>query len=301
MDLQTTAQTLKLFEPVKTLHLESTDVCNAACPLCPRELDTNFDKSIKHHLAVEQIKNLFSEEFIRNLDKMFMCGNYGDPAAGKHTLEIYRYFRQINPNIVLGMNTNGSLQSPAYWEELASIFTNPHDFVIWSIDGLEDTNHIYRINTQWHKIINNVKAYIAAGGNAQWDMLVYEHNQHQVDQVQELAKSMGFTWFRAKVSSRPTEDITWLKQPTGWTDPVVTQGEIQCIAEKDKSLYVSAQGILYRCCWLGYHPSWSMDYFEDIKKTWNTDNCHRQCKKICTTRNQGNSFSNQWQRAVALC
>ena len=291
---------LKLSEPVKVLHLEPTDVCNAACPLCPRETDRRFDKTIKHHLTVEQIQNLFDEDFIRGLDKMFMCGNYGDPAASENALAIYRYFRQINPNIILGMNTNGSLRNPAWWQELAGIFTNPEDFVIWSLDGLEDTNHIYRINTQWHKIMRNAKAYIAAGGNAQWDMLVYEHNQHQVDQAQAQAKAMGFTWFRAKVSSRPPENIAWLKQPTGWNNPIVTVGKVECIAEKDQSLYVSARGILYRCCWLGYHPSWSMDHFIDIKKTWNTDQCHVQCKKVCTTQNSGNSFTNQWQRNVPL-
>jgi len=33
---------------------------------------------------------------LRNLDKMVMCGNYGDPAAGKHTLGILSYFRGLN-------------------------------------------------------------------------------------------------------------------------------------------------------------------------------------------------------------
>ena len=35
---------LKLFETVKVLHLEPTDICQAACPLCAREIDFNFDK-----------------------------------------------------------------------------------------------------------------------------------------------------------------------------------------------------------------------------------------------------------------
>jgi MoaA/NifB/PqqE/SkfB family radical SAM enzyme len=74
-----------------------------------------------HHLSVEQIKELVDDDTIRNLDKMFMCGNYGDPAAGKNTLEIFRYFRSINPTITLGMNTNGGLRSIDWWQELAEI------------------------------------------------------------------------------------------------------------------------------------------------------------------------------------
>jgi MoaA/NifB/PqqE/SkfB family radical SAM enzyme len=66
----------------KVLHLEVTDVCQAACPQCEREVNPAFDSTVKHHLSVDQIKSLFDEDFIRNLDKMFMCGNYGDPGCG---------------------------------------------------------------------------------------------------------------------------------------------------------------------------------------------------------------------------
>ena len=38
------------------LHLEPTDVCQAACPLCARELDPAFRKSSKHHLQIDQME-----------------------------------------------------------------------------------------------------------------------------------------------------------------------------------------------------------------------------------------------------
>ena len=68
---------------IKVLHLEPTDVCQAACALCARETDSNFRKDRQHHLAMDQILQVFDQEKIQELDKMFMCGNYGDPAAGK--------------------------------------------------------------------------------------------------------------------------------------------------------------------------------------------------------------------------
>ena len=46
----------------------------------------------------------------------------------------------------------------------------------FAIDGLEDTNHIYRRNTDWVKIVQNATAYIAAGGRAEWDFIVFAHN-----------------------------------------------------------------------------------------------------------------------------
>lgn len=78
----------------KVLHLEPTDVCQAACSLCARETDPNFRKDRQHHLDMYKIMQVFDADRIAELDKMFMCGNYGDPAAGKYTLNIYREFRK---------------------------------------------------------------------------------------------------------------------------------------------------------------------------------------------------------------
>lgn len=287
----------KLFETVRVLHLEPTDVCQAACPSCARETDSAFNKNIKHHLTVSELKNLLPDQVIYRLDKMFMCGNYGDPAAGK-VLDIVDHFRNINSSIVIGMNTNGGIQAPWWWAALAKRLNQPKDYVVFSVDGLEDTNHIYRKNVVWDKVMRNIEAFINAGGNAQWDMLIYEHNEHQVDACEQLARNMGFKWFRAKVSKRlPT--VNWLKPPKGWTRPIVEQGPIDCFRERDQSLYLSAKGIYHPCCWLG-HGTDTIDKFDQIKATWDTVDCNPVCKETCSTVNNVSNFTGQWQRNVPL-
>jgi MoaA/NifB/PqqE/SkfB family radical SAM enzyme len=287
---------------IQILHVESTDACNAACPQCSRELDQAFDKNDLHHLTVDQIKNLIDEDTIRQLNKMYMCGNYGDAAAGRHTLELYQYFRKINPNIILGMNSNGGLRTTDWWKELAKLLNAERDYVVFSIDGLEDTNHIYRINVNWNRLMENIQAFISAGGTAHWDMLVFKHNQHQVDACQELAKSMGFKWFRAKVSKRFYQyPIDFLQPPVGWKDPVTAIGEIRCQAINDQSAFISAQGNLYPCCWVGERqPSTTLDQFDDIVASWGTDQPNAVCTRTCMKNTTGTSFTNQWQREVAL-
>lgn len=279
---------------IKILHLEPTDVCQAACALCAREIDPNFNKSQSHHLDMHKIMQVIDADRIANLEKMFMCGNYGDPAAGKWTLHIYRTFRKLNPNIVLGMNTNGALKSALWWQELANIFNKPRDYVVFSIDGLEDTNHIYRKNVNWSRLMENARAFIAAGGSAHWDMLVYQHNQHQVDACEQLAKDMGFTWFRAKVSRRTP--VNGLSFPIGWANPIQEFGPVHCQALKESSLYIDAHGREHPCCWLG---SRSKDFvtLEQVQESWTTDP-YPICQKVCATIN--NSFTNQWQREIKL-
>jgi MoaA/NifB/PqqE/SkfB family radical SAM enzyme len=187
-----------------------------------------------------QISTIVSDQQIRELDKMFMCGQYGDPAAGKHTMEIYQYFRSLNPNITLGMNTNGALQNRSWWYDLGKLFNKSEDYVVFSIDGLADTNHIYRRNVDWVKLMNNIRGYVSAGGSAHWDMLVYGHNEHQVDECEQLARDIGFTWFRAKISKRGSFD-SQLQPATGWQSPVAAQGPINCYALNESSAYIDAQ------------------------------------------------------------
>ena len=138
MDSHNITQT-SISREIKVLHLEPTDVCQASCPLCARETDKHFRKDRQHHLDMYKIMQIFDADRISKLYKMFMCGNYGDPAAGKYTLDIYRWFRELNPNITLGMNTNGALQTTFYWHELGRLFNQLNDYVVFSIDGLEDT------------------------------------------------------------------------------------------------------------------------------------------------------------------
>lgn len=285
---------------IKVLHIEPTDVCQAACPLCARETDPAFIKDTKHHLTVEQIKQQFSDRVIASLDKMFMCGNYGDPAAGYYTMDIYRYFRQVNPDIVLGMNTNGAIQSTFFWHALGQLFNQPEDYVVFSIDGLEDTNQVYRKNVQWQRLMSNAEAFIAAGGSAHWDMLVYRHNQHQVEACERLARDMGFKWFRAKVSRRGFTDR--LEFPMGWKEPQIKKGAIRCHAQQEKSMYIDAQGRVSACCWLGStQTDFVRDDLKTVKLTWRTDNPHTVCLQTCASDKEKTSFSGQWQREVQLC
>jgi len=284
-------------QDVQVLHIEPTDACNAACPQCSRETNTTFDKTDLHHLTVDQIKDIVDEDSIRNLNKMFMCGDYGDPAAGKYTLEIYRYFRSINSTITLGMNTNGGIRNTDWWSQLGGILNTQKDYAIFSLDGLSDTNHIYRINVNFDKVIQNARAFIRAGGNAHWEMLVFEYNQHQISQAEQMAKDLGFKWFRAKVSRRfQLYPVEFLRPPTGWKDPTVSSGAIDCQILKDKSLYISATGKLYPCCWLGI-TDYTIDHFGAVTNSWN-NNPIKVCADTCTKNTEGTSFTNQWQREV---
>jgi MoaA/NifB/PqqE/SkfB family radical SAM enzyme len=174
-------------------QVELTSYCNAACPQCPRN---NNGAGINPymplcHLGRETIDRTFDTELCGRIKQMFFCGSYGDPIMHPEFLDILRDFRRKNPTLWLYFHTNGGAHTPEYWAEIARIMAG-YGQIDFGIDGLEDTLHLYRKNVKYTKVIENAQAFISAGGRAQWNFIVFKHNEHQVDQVKQLGKDLGF-------------------------------------------------------------------------------------------------------------
>lgn len=194
------------YDNLTQLHIELTNACNAACPMCQR-----FFKGstlMRPDLEIEQITydqfvEWFPPEVIEKLEVVLFCGVHGDPGMAKDLYEICEYIANSSPDVCIRMHTNGGMRKPEFWSKLGSLFAKRKKpwwewRVIFSIDGLEDTNHLYRRNVEWNKLIENVKAFINAGGMAEWDYLVFKHNEHQIDEAKQLAKKLGFSNFIPK-------------------------------------------------------------------------------------------------------
>ena len=211
------------------VHWEPTDRCNSRCPMCPRYTKDGFEMSTlpDKEWTLEGFKKSWPVDFIKNnLKKILACGNFGDPCACREFVDIFEYVRDLSPGIGLACNTNGSLRTPEWWARLGAVMTheqNPGNYCTFSIDGLEDTNHLYRRKTNFKKIMQNAQAFIDAGGIAHWDYIVFEHNEHQVAEARDLAISMGFKNFNIKRTTR------WQRYDNG-------QGSYRVI-EKGKHLY----------------------------------------------------------------
>lgn len=252
---------------IKDVHLEVTSKCQAKCPMCPRRIQGGPLNPFIHldEITLDRFKQWFPVEFIKQLNSMFMCGNLGDPIVSKDTLEIYKYLRETNPHIRLSMHTNGSARDTEWWKQLAQTQVK----VTFGIDGLADTNHLYRISTDFDKIIANAKAFIQAGGFAKWHMLVFKHNEHQVETAEQMSKDLGFKIFTTKHTSRFKKDYLQVidekgnplhklepTQKSADMIPLIEQSQqetkptIVCKAVKNKQLYVSACGNVSPCCWL---------------------------------------------------
>jgi MoaA/NifB/PqqE/SkfB family radical SAM enzyme len=168
------------------------------------------------------------------------------------------------------MNTNAGAKSVAWWEELADVI-NKKGAVIFSVDGLRDTNHLYRQGVNWDNVERNMQAFINAGGRARWDFLIFEHNQHQIDEAEALATKWGCEKFMKKKTGRfitgkgekkqshqavdkKGNNSTEIKQDVilnkyGSMDTYYDAAPIICKVKKDNSLFITAEGLALPCCW----------------------------------------------------
>lgn len=189
------------FDEIEAVEWEITTRCNASCPQCPRN---NYGGKVISTLPLitidlETAKKFLPIENMKNLKSVYFCGTYGEPAVNKELVQICEWIKSFG--ITVGIHTNGGIQNEKWWTDLANVL-DENDFVVFGIDGLEDTNHLYRKGVNWNRLVKNATAFIDAGGSAQWDFIAFRHNEHQVEDARNLSVELGFKKFNIKKTSR---------------------------------------------------------------------------------------------------
>jgi MoaA/NifB/PqqE/SkfB family radical SAM enzyme len=271
------------FDEIKRAHIELSTNCQAKCPMCARNNHGGLDNPLLpiNDIDLDFFKKIITPEFMMQLREISVCGNFGDALLNKDLLDIVKYITTTNPKIHFDLHTNASLRTPAWWTDFAQSMPISHQ-VHFGIDGLEDTHHLYRIGTNFNKIIENAKAFIAAGGKARWNFITFKHNEHQLETAREMAKELGFDSFHEKQTSRfigkpwfdvvdkdgqviyklenPSErKIVFIEESTVRDyKQVVASASIECEIEDTKSVFIDGMGYLFPCCFVAgvrYHYS----------------------------------------------
>jgi len=272
---------------ITSVHMEHTSKCNLLCPQCARVVNGKVNPDLPlTELTLKDYQHIFTEDFAPQIKNVYWCGSYGDSIASSTWVECAYWLRYSGVQS-MQLFTNGSARKPDWWRGLSNIFNREHDFVHFSIDGLEDTNHLYRVNSDWKIIMKNVKAFIEAGGNARWDYLIFDHNKHQIEEAYNLAKDLGFRQIVFKNTSRFIANNEFLNSMSRDTENVYnkkTQESIHTISDKEnenvskfdaiiekygnwesyvdattiscksqelKSIYIDFTARMWPCCWTG--------------------------------------------------
>ena len=286
-------------ESIEVIDFELTSFCNAKCPQCPR-FDMFGNLNVKPtNLDFDLIKSMPIKKLI-NLRTISLIGNFGDPLMHPEIDKILNFFDDKEITI----STNASLRHPNWWSEIAKKI--PNISITFCIDGLEDTHSLYRRNTSYKKVIENAKNFIDNGGKAEWQFIVFKHNEHQIEKAKNLSKKLGFKNIKFMYSDRFDTTNIWkvydnhnylydleksskqvtlreklhTKEGEKYWKNMLHKGEtknIDCVWSKNKKIYIHSDGTIFPCCWIaGIKQGRQIEkkMYEKIIKNWHDVNLY---------------------------
>jgi MoaA/NifB/PqqE/SkfB family radical SAM enzyme len=299
-------------DTIEWIDIELTSFCNIQCKGCFRVISNQADKILnKSYIDLETIKTRFKKEQFPNIKIINFCGSVDEPTTHPQFFEIIDHFAEWNCHINIA--TNGSLRTAKWWAELAERLPNSHR-VTWGIDGSDELSEVYREGSSFKKVEQNYKAFIAAGGKAVWQFIVFEHNEHQLDTAKDLAKTEGFKDFKTIISHRKDTKSVTPKQEQ--IDNVQEESYISCKYKDQNRIFINHTGNIIPCCHLnskmleyntsgiikdnfeqllndhdykntinlnevGIDEAISSNIWNEIISSWNTNSPLPRCEQVC--------------------
>tara|TARA_A100001015_G_C14890465_1_gene672193 strand:- start:32 stop:1153 length:1122 start_codon:yes stop_codon:yes gene_type:complete len=280
---------------------EPTSYCNANCIGCPRtDNETMLTKpyivKFQRHASAEQVQYFIDsivDERLVNLKTLQYNGNIGDAMMHPNIDDILISISRRRPSIHQIVHTNGggpwAKKFAKVGEYISKENLDANIAFTFSIDGLEDTNDMYRKNVQWKHIITNSEVLRKHNVNVKWRMIKFNHNAHQIAEAEKIAKSWGWEFevnedtfgqelvdiykdnkadtslYKEKIKNFDLEfeDMfyEYPKSNNKFTD--------SCYWQKHKSIQVVSDMTVWPCCWTSHFHFY---YGQDNEKIWNKEN-----------------------------
>jgi MoaA/NifB/PqqE/SkfB family radical SAM enzyme len=314
---------------IKIVHVEASSRCNSHCPMCSRYTADGLVQPdlIEQDLSPAIFYKLFTPEFTSQLDHVYFSGVYGDPCLNKDLPEFVNYLIDNGCSSV-SIDTNGGYRGEEWWAKLAI----PKVLINFALDGASDTSlEQYRVNVNYTKVLNNLKAYVAAGGNAQWNFIVFKHNEHELDLASQIAQELGVK-FRVKVTQKfkqnknfkvmvngvyshtllPPENEKYRHPNIGNKEHVpqsffkfnvdnyssLNKNQIVCKTQERKDVFLSASGMLFPCCYVGTYTHDSPGSYQ-FNLLYNKDDFSLSQYTVDEILNKFNDISAKWKSTIA--
>lgn len=186
--------------PSKILF-EPTSSCNLKCPLCPTGRGTL--NRADGFMSLDQFKGIIDE--IAPYTTHVEMGGYGEPLLNENIFPMIRY--ATDKGIYVNMHSNVNLIDTP--EKVRDLVASGLYHLTLSVDGAtQKTYHRYRVGGNVETVVANAKAIMQERNRSgserpfvTMQTVVTKVNEHEVDQIREIAEDVGVDAYKAKKAS----------------------------------------------------------------------------------------------------
>ncbi len=253
-----------LGQPLRSLNLEITNRCVLACPECARTGNPWVEDDLTD-LPVDLVERIFplaERERFAGL-RVNLCGAHGDCIYHPRFHAVLAHLKAVGLRVCV--ETNGSHRKARWWERTCALL-GAEDSIVFSVDGLADSNHRYRVNARWSDIEAAMRT-CAPRVAVHWKFIVFRHNEHQLEAARALAAEIGVRSLGFKKSARFRRDDPLAPRDVRFIGEVTrnrrTMAEVLAAADRaerldrevairakcraGKDLAITARGYLFPC------------------------------------------------------
>jgi MoaA/NifB/PqqE/SkfB family radical SAM enzyme len=262
-----------LIDQYKSMHLELTTRCTLGCPACSRTIFANqLNRSYpKVDIDLDQLFSFFDCDAGRNIERFTLCGDYGDAIYYPKLIEFIKRFRSTKKFTLI---TNGSHRSSKFWKELTQLLTSD-DTITFGIDGLSDTNHLYRVNADWDSIMIGLDIAVASSAKVKWDTNIFNFNYNRIDEIKKFAESRGAEFVAKKTARFGDESLRPPEQYIN-AEEIFNKKYIDSTVDIDPKCYrkrsISATGQFNPCGWISAPQTYYKTNLYRDRKLWSIYN-----------------------------
>ncbi len=172
----------------KKFMIEPASLCNLRCPLCP--VPTNLNRETGY-MEMDTFKSVIDS--ITGYAKRIDLWNFGEPFLNEKIFDMIKY--ATDRKIKVKVSTNSTFLEE---EQVEKIFWSNLSSIIVCLDGSTKESHErYRIGSQFEKIVEGITLLSKRKMGLKRDLpfirlqfLVVKYNEHEIDDIIDLAKKM---------------------------------------------------------------------------------------------------------------
>ena len=237
-------------------NLDPVNICNLSCPVCATGLGILKREQGKIHF--DDYKKIVDQ--IAKYAYILELYNWGEPFLHPRIFDLIQYAHEKHISVRLSSNLN------YFKPEMArKAVESGLDRIIVDVDGsTQEAYEKYRKHGKLAKVINNIQLLVEEKQRQKslypfilMRTLVNRYNEHQIDELRELAKDLGVDGFSTGSFFVDTTDIDqvneWLPKDEAQSYYNYSDDTLENVwhcSDLWESMTINWDGGVAPCCWL---------------------------------------------------